>query len=535
MKRSTLLLAAAIGWCAPLYAQDVDVAPALPATSLTHEAPAPAADSSVAPFYAAHPGTLLWLRDADSKAAAAKLVDILKRAPIDGLADGPVLASSVETALASGTPADDQIISTAWVRYAQAIERPVEGISYGDSALRLKPESASAILEAVLAAPSLAVLLDQVSSVNPLYAALRDDAVSSGQQDDPHVRSTLDRLRLIPAKGRAILVDVANAQLMMLQDGEAVDTMKVIVGKPTFPTPLLAGKIWYVTFNPYWHIPQDVAKRKVAPIVLKRGVAYLKAAKYQTVAAFGGDKEQPIDPRAKTVTLSRFGSTQRPPGVAIPLLFAEDAPLIAGSYRSHRGDFMLDTGNAGPTIIEDYWARPLGLSPALDKGVPRGDTKVSKATVGLGPFERREELVSYYGPAERGSEYSRAVAGVYGEPLLSRFKATYDYSRGTVWLEPLPDVGPFPFDRSGLSFAKADGGTLKVSAVMAGSPADEAGIKAGDVISTIGGTASARLSRADAADILRGKPGASVTLGGTFSGVGGSKTLILRDLVGGPS
>jgi len=89
---------------------------------------------------------------------------------------------------------------------------------------------------------------------------------------------------------------VANAQLMMLEDGNAVDRMKVIVGKPDFPTPLLAGKIWYVTFNPYWHIPQDVAKRKVAPIVLKRGVSYLKAARYQTVAAFGGDKEEPIDP-----------------------------------------------------------------------------------------------------------------------------------------------------------------------------------------------------------------------------------------------
>jgi carboxyl-terminal processing protease len=104
-----------------------------------------------------------------------------------------------------------------------------------------------------------------------------------------------------------------------------------------------------------------------------------------------------------------------------------------------------------------------------------------------------------------------------------------------VWLEPLPDVGPFPFDRSGLSLAKADGGALKVSAVMAGSPADNAGIKPGDVISAIGGTASARLSRADAADMLRGKPGTSLTLGGTFSGVEGSKTLILRDLVGGPS
>jgi murein L,D-transpeptidase YcbB/YkuD len=53
-----------------------------------------------------------------------------------------------------------------------------------------------------------------------------------------------------------------------------------------------------VTFNPYWHIPQDVARRKVAPIVLKRGVSYLKSARYETVAAFGGDKEQPIDPES---------------------------------------------------------------------------------------------------------------------------------------------------------------------------------------------------------------------------------------------
>jgi murein L,D-transpeptidase YcbB/YkuD len=83
---------------------------------------------------------------------------------------------------------------------------------------------------------------------------------------------------------------------MMLEDGQVVDTMKVIVGKPDFATPLIASTIWYVTFNPYWHIPQDVAKRKVAPIVLKRGVSYLKAARYQTVAAFGGDKEEPIDP-----------------------------------------------------------------------------------------------------------------------------------------------------------------------------------------------------------------------------------------------
>jgi murein L,D-transpeptidase YcbB/YkuD len=189
-------------------------------------------------------------------------------------------------------------VSTAWVRYVQAVKRPVTGVSFGDPTLQLEAPSASAILAEATVAPSLAAYIDSVANVNPFYAALRADAIATGQQDDPHVIATLDRLRLIPPKGRAILVDAANAQLMMLKDGQVVDTMKVIVGKPDFPTPLLAGKIWYVTFNPYWHIPQDVAKRKVAPIVLKRGVKYLKAARYETVEAFGGDKEVPIDPES---------------------------------------------------------------------------------------------------------------------------------------------------------------------------------------------------------------------------------------------
>jgi len=289
-----LTFAAASALGAPATAQD-DVAPAAMMKPVTAVRVA-VADSNVQPFYAAHPATLIWLRDADTRAAAEKLVQILNQASIDGFGEGPALASSVQGAMAGGTPADDQEISAAWVRYAQSLKRPVAGVSYGDPALQLQAPSATSILDEALAAPSLGAHLDQVASVNPLYAALRQQAIASGQQDDPHVRASLDRLRLIPSKGRAILVDVANAQLMMLEDGHAVDTMKVIVGKPNFPTPLLAGTIWYVTFNPYWHIPQDVAKRKVAPIVLKRGVAYLKAARYQTVAAFGGDKEEPIDP-----------------------------------------------------------------------------------------------------------------------------------------------------------------------------------------------------------------------------------------------
>ncbi|HWC56594.1 MAG TPA: L,D-transpeptidase family protein [Sphingomicrobium sp.] len=294
MRASLLVASVLIGAGSPALAQDADVAPI--AKAHVAEAPAPPPDSNVAPFYASHPGTLVWLRDANTRAVAAKLVDILKRAPIDGLADGPQLAEGVQAAIARSQPLDDQTISTAWVRYVQVMKRPVEGVSFGDKTLELRPPSASAILSSATHTPSLAAYVDATTNVNPLYSALRNDAIAAGQQDDPHVLASLDRLRLVPASGRALLVDVANAQLMMLKDGNVTDAMKVIVGKPDFPTPLLAGKIWYVTFNPYWHIPQDVAKRKVAPIVLKRGVSYLKAARYQTVAAFGGDKEEPIDP-----------------------------------------------------------------------------------------------------------------------------------------------------------------------------------------------------------------------------------------------
>ena len=299
MARRRMLLAAAAGSIAfaisPATAQEAaTVGP--PAPVVAPARVASSIDPAVAAYYALRPGAQVWFRDADTRTAAMKLPAILKAAAIDGLADGPALAGKVEAAIARGQPADELAISDAWVRYVRALTRPVEGVSYGDPALEMKPQTTEKILIAASRAPSLSQLVDQTAAVNPFYASLRADAEKAGTLDDPRVRATLDRLRLIPSKGRAILVDVANAQLMMLEDGRVIDTMKTVVGKKEAATPLLAGTIHYVTFNPYWHIPQDVAKRKVAPIILKRGVKYLKAARYETVAGFGGDKEQPIDP-----------------------------------------------------------------------------------------------------------------------------------------------------------------------------------------------------------------------------------------------
>jgi L,D-transpeptidase YcbB len=303
MKHAPLLaVAATIAFGAqPLSAQGV-VAPLPGGLTATISTPAPglnvaapSAEEGVDLFYAARAEAPVWLKDGVSRAAAAKLPAILRNATLGGLSNGPALAARVEAAIAAGDARDDKTISAAWVQYVRALRSPVEGVSFGDPALKPATPTAQAVLGEAVQAPSLSAYVDQLAAVNPLYSAVRDAALSQGMIDDPHVRATLDRLRLIPAKGRAIVVDAATQQMWMLEDGHPVDSMKVIVGKTTSPTPLLAGTIHYVTFNPYWHILDEVAQRKVAPVVIKRGVSYLKAARYETVSDWGPNSE-PVDP-----------------------------------------------------------------------------------------------------------------------------------------------------------------------------------------------------------------------------------------------
>jgi hypothetical protein len=207
-----------------------------------------------------------------------------------------------------------------------------------------------------------------------------------------------------------------------------------------------------------------------------------------------------FDRRAGTMTLTPRGEAYpKPKGTPLPLVFAEDAALTPGAFEGRGGDFMLDTGNAGPTIIEQFWAEQTGLAPALAAALPVADgVTLATGEVRIGPFRLPGEVVSDYGPAERGSEHTRAVAGVLGEPLLSRFDATYDYARKTVWFSPVAGLGPLPYNRAGLSLAKGDDGAFAVARVLKASPAAEAGLFEREIVDAVDGKPIAGWSRTDA-------------------------------------
>jgi hypothetical protein len=222
-----------------------------------------------------------------------------------------------------------------------------------------------------------------------------------------------------------------------------------------------------------------------------------------------------IDRTTQIVTLEapRLGAPPAGQWMALPIAFDEDAPLVSGSFLGVGGEFMIDTGNAGSTIIEQFWADERGVAKFFDAALPAGDARFALAEVRLGPIRAGSEVVSYYGNQPRGSEHTRSVAAVLGEPLLSRFDLKFDYAHGRLWMRQLDDKRPVPFNRSGLNLSKQNDGSLRVVSVTAGSPAAEAGIQGGEIIDQVAGYPSRSLSRADAVAMFQQAAGTSIQIG----------------------
>lgn len=253
-------------------------------------------NSDISRFYTVSKDAPIWFRSGQADAGPA-LVVILRRAPLDGFARGPQLATDVEAALAKaqGNPGAsleaEYVMSSAWIAYVQAIHAPTPGMLYGEKEVTPVAPSSFQILREALNAPSLSQHLKSVSDINPIYAALRDAAVTEaklpGGGDSARYAANLERARPIPAKGKFVLVDAATQRLWMYQDGRPIDSMKVIVGdkaKLGLPTPMIASVVWYATFNPYWHVPDHLVKKTLASHVINDGEAYLKKNGYEVVS-----------------------------------------------------------------------------------------------------------------------------------------------------------------------------------------------------------------------------------------------------------
>jgi L,D-transpeptidase YcbB len=251
----------------------------------------------------------MWFRGGVDNPAVAQLVAILQRAPFDGFAAGPQLALQVQAAVAqarSGNASDiaaaERSLSTIWVQYVQAIKRPTTGMIYAYPVLAPQGTRADQILLTASAAPSLESYLASVANMNPIYARLRDAAWAEAQATgsltpDPRLLANLDRVRSLPATGRFLLVDSGSSMLTLYENGQPVDSMKVITGTSDLPTPLIASVMYYITYNPRWHAPDHLVRKTIAPNVLHLGMTYLKSRGYHVIDEWSENPTE-IDPKS---------------------------------------------------------------------------------------------------------------------------------------------------------------------------------------------------------------------------------------------
>jgi hypothetical protein len=237
-----------------------------------------------------------------------------------------------------------------------------------------------------------------------------------------------------------------------------------------------------------------------------------------------------LDPRTRLMTLRPL-DRPRPvaAGTRLPIVFDDDSPLAPCRIDGRRGSCMLDTGNAGFTIVADAWARRTGLAATLRRGIDDGGERVSRARIAIGPFERRAALVSYASPDMSYYEPYNVEAAILSEALLDPFVMTFDYARDGVWIEPLPDI-PSPFNRSGVLASKFPDGAFRVRRILAHSPATRSDLRIGDRIVAVNGKPARQFS---GADFARANEAAAAAI--TFRIERGAQhhrvSIVLRDLL----
>jgi murein L,D-transpeptidase YcbB/YkuD len=83
------------------------------------------------------------------------------------------------------------------------------------------------------------------------------------------IELTLERWRILPRSlgTKFVLVNIANYHLYAVENNKDAVSMRIVVGKPKWNTPIFSEQMTHVVFNPYWNIPSSIFKDDIAPMI----------------------------------------------------------------------------------------------------------------------------------------------------------------------------------------------------------------------------------------------------------------------------
>ena len=202
--------------------------------------------------------------------------------------------------------------------------------------------------------------------------------------------------------------------------------------------------------------------------------------------------------------------------ITVPIQIREQLPLMelqVTSANGRRGTGLVefDTGQTGGlTLTQEFVDRNGLLGPAqptlaISTGaLLPGQVSAKVARFGyvrIGNINVNAPLANITSQEDAG--VGDDVAGLLGGEILKRFTVFIDYSRQQIKLTPGNELNaPIEFDMTGMSLA-AVGQGFRVRTIIDGSPAAEAGIAAGDVITAIDGRPAGEMKLAEVRQLAR--------------------------------
>ncbi|MEJ1968760.1 MAG: aspartyl protease family protein [Rhizomicrobium sp.] len=251
-----------------------------------------------------------------------------------------------------------------------------------------------------------------------------------------------------------------------------------------------------------------------------------------------------IDYGAKTITLTdpKFFDP-KDAGTPVHIAFNGNAAIVEGSYDGIPGKFQIDTGSRSALTLDAPFvaANHVGAdaAKAVDAvdgwgvGGPSRSHVIRGGALKIGDAVTVDHPVVGLGTDTGGAFADPTLAGNIGGGVLKRFVVTFDYGHNTMYLRPTaaPVDDLDTYDRAGTWF-NIEGANYKVISVTKGGPADQAGLKEGDVIAAVDGKPAATLDLPALRQRLRDEaPGTVVTFAVLRDGKPTDLKVTLRDQI----
>jgi len=227
-------------------------------------------------------------------------------------------------------------------------------------------------------------------------------------------------------------------------------------------------------------------------------------------------------------------------GTAIPFVYDQSVPQIAGNADGLPGRFIIDTGNRTPLVLYTPFVQAHGLLDRYPSKV-RGITGFGLGGPSTGQLVRVKtmqvaaipvhDVVTTLSMDATGALTEPGTAGNIGGGILRRFTVGFDYREQLMYLARNSGFArPEPHDRSGLFLVQSKVG-LRVIGSLSDTPAFAAGIRSGDVITAVNNRPVSAIGLLGVRSMLRGEPGTTIELTLQSSGSAKNVTFALRDYV----